>query len=242
MIGEHPNPGKKTNIKINEELKVRWEKLLQEGIQEGEKKQYMDIYPRNTNLYTEAPKLNLEILPLINDVTMKRDAHFTVTQNSVGSAITAIAAAVSMILEDPEDGIDQQVLMKYLCDSGKLLSETFYQLSNTRKVFINPLMNKALKPTLDATKADTWLYGNKFVDQIRDSKEVEKACVNLKTSSPSGSRTTFQGNLKYPPAKFKQVGNRNRRTINFKPKSDQTTYNTQKSKNKSFNRYPPQRR
>lgn len=245
MIGEHPNPEMKTNIKINDELVVRWQKLLQEGISEGEKKKYMDTYPRNTNLYTEAPKLNLEIKPLINDPTVKRDIHFTETQNCVGSAITAIGAAISMILEDPEDGIDQQVLMKYLCDSGKLMSESFYQLSNTRKIFINPSMSKTLKPTLDATKADTWLYGNKFVDQIRDSKEIEKACANIRTSNPSGSKTTFQGNLKYPPAKFKQVGNRNKRTVmNFKPKSELLPYNSQKSqpKNKSFNRYPPPRR
>lgn len=38
MIGEHPNPEKKMNFKINEELVVRWQKLFQEGISEGEKK------------------------------------------------------------------------------------------------------------------------------------------------------------------------------------------------------------
>lgn len=104
-------------------------------------------------------------------------------------------------------------------------------------------MNKTLKPTLDATKADTWLYGDKFVDQISDSKAIEKACANIKTSNPSGSKTSFQGSLKYPLAEFKQVGNRNKRTVmNFKPKSEQLPYNSQKSKNKSFNRYLPPRR
>lgn len=75
--------------------------------------------------------------------------------------ISALATAVSMILEDPEGGIDQEILTKYLCDVGKLLT-VFHQQSVARKLFITPLLNKSVKFTVEAT--DEWLYGNKFAE------------------------------------------------------------------------------
>lgn len=41
-------------------------------------------------------------------------------------------------------------------------------------------MYKALKPVLEATKADQWFYGEKFSEHIKDAKTVKSACNSLK--------------------------------------------------------------
>lgn len=37
-------------------------------------------------------------------------------------------------------------------------------------------------------KADEWLYGQKFAEQIKEAKTVEKACEGLKAQDKSGKK------------------------------------------------------
>lgn len=244
MLGEHPDTKKELPIKIDQELRVRWQKWMQEGYPEDDKKNILKIYPRKDELYTEAPKINTEIVPVMTEIASKRDEHFAQTQNCIGSAISALGAAVSMMLEDPEDGIDQEALMKYLCDTGKLLTDVFHQQSQARRAFITPLMNKSVKPTVDTTKADEWLYGKKFAELVKEAKDVEKACSSIKpTSKTSNSKSRDQGNSKYPPAKYRQVGNQQKKSVvRFKPRSQRTSYSSSKVSSRTSTRQPPSRK
>ena len=60
--------------------------------------------------------------------------HFIKTQNCVGSAISALAAAISMLLDVPEKSIEK--FIKYLYDVGQLLMDVYHQQQLTRKAFI----------------------------------------------------------------------------------------------------------
>ncbi|KYN31155.1 hypothetical protein ALC56_14542 [Trachymyrmex septentrionalis] len=93
----------------------------------------------------------------VDKLTISDDQHFVETQNCIGSSISALAAAIFILLDVPEEDIN------YFCDVGQLLMDVYHQQSLTRKAFITPLMNKAIKPTLEAAKADQ-----------------EKACTNIK--------------------------------------------------------------
>nr|XP_034194190.1 uncharacterized protein LOC117610664 [Osmia lignaria] len=217
---------------------------MQEGYPEDKKKNILETYPRKDDFYTEAPKVNIEIGPVMTEVALKRDEHFAETQNCIGSAISALGAAVSMILEEPEDGIDQEALMKYLCDTGKLLTDVFHQQSKARRAFITPLMNKSVKPTVDATKADEWLYGKKFAEQVKEAKDIEKACSSIKaTPKTINPKSRDQGNSKYPPAKYKQVGNQQKKSvIRFKSRPQRTSYSTIKASSwAASHRLPPRK-
>lgn len=79
------------------------------------------------NLCVEAPKVNLEIQPLLADIAKKRDQHFVDTQNSLGTAIVALTAAVSLVITEPEEGLDYTRFTGYLCDAAKILADTFHQ-------------------------------------------------------------------------------------------------------------------
>ncbi|CAL1671700.1 unnamed protein product [Lasius platythorax] len=158
---------------------------MQEGFPEENKKVILQKYPRKQELYTEAPKVNLEIISIMSEIAVKRDQHFLGTQNCVGSAISALAAAISLILEDPEDGINQESLTEFLCDAGKLLTDVFHQQSIARKSFITPLINKEVKPTIEATNPDEWLYGKKFAEYVKKVQIIGKVCEKIKTQDKS---------------------------------------------------------
>ncbi|XP_011643293.1 LOW QUALITY PROTEIN: uncharacterized protein LOC105431054 [Pogonomyrmex barbatus] len=84
-----------------------------------------------------------------------------------------------MILDVPEEGIDQKKFTKYLCDTDQLLTKVHHQLS-LRRAFIMPPMNKAIKPTLERAKFDQWLYGHNFTEQLKEAKSLEKICTSIK--------------------------------------------------------------
>lgn len=236
ILGEDEEAAKLIEVTIHPGLKKRWQKWMKEGLPKKNKKKILEIYPKKGELYTEAPKVNLKILPALTEIAVKRDNHFVETQNEVGAAISALAAAVSMMLDEPEEGIDQEKFMRYLCDTGQLLTDVFYQQSVARKSFITPLMNKTAKSTLEATKADQWLYGEKFGEQIKEAKSLEKACAAIKAPDNTMSvrkplKAWNQGNVKTPPARYRQVGYQRQQyaaypkknIIRFKPNFRKTT-------------------
>lgn len=78
------------------------------GFLEKNKKEIVEFYKRKGDFYSEAPKLNLEIVPLLSEIAKKRDEHFAEIQNCVGTALSALGAAVSLLLDQPEEGIDEE--------------------------------------------------------------------------------------------------------------------------------------
>ncbi|XP_063979898.1 uncharacterized protein LOC135163921 [Diachasmimorpha longicaudata] len=203
--GEDPSKPKEVPITFNAAIKVRMEKWLQEGLQEDVKKSILEKYPKKGELRLETPKINVEIRAALSEIAKKRDVHFVNSQNSAGSALSALGAAMSMVVDNPEDGIDQELLVSYLWDASKLMCDVFHQFSVARRSFITPLLNKSVKPTVEATKPDEWLYGEKFAEQIKEAKTVENACANIKApEKPSITANKGQGNVRHPPARYKQ--------------------------------------
>ncbi|XP_063991174.1 uncharacterized protein LOC135169804 [Diachasmimorpha longicaudata] len=151
ILGEDPSKPKEVPITFNAAIKVRMEKWLQEGLQEDVKK-------------------------TLSEIAKKRDVHFVNSQNSAGSALSALGAAMSMVVDNPEDGIDQELLVSYLWDASKLMCDVFHQFSVARRSFITPLLNKSVKPTVEATKPDEWLYDEKFADQQGTGKRQTPTC------------------------------------------------------------------
>ncbi|XP_039306068.1 uncharacterized protein LOC120357976 [Solenopsis invicta] len=238
ILGEDPSSTKEITVDFHPELKIRWEKWLREGFPDDDKKPILEKYPRKGELLVEAPKVNLEIVPVMTDIAKKRDGHFIDTQNTVGSALSALGATISMILNEPEDGIDSETLITYLCDAGKLMTDVFHKHSVARRSFITPLLSKSVKPTIDATKPNEWLYGTKFAEQVKEAKTIEKACTNIKAPDKSSKifdkKPKYQENFKTPSAKYKQVGQYQRHpTIRFRSRNTQSNQRTSKTSSRS---------
>jgi hypothetical protein len=180
-------------------------------------------------------------------VAKKRDQHFTDTQNCVGTSLISLGAAISMLMENPEDGVDHMQLMKYLWDSGKILADIFHQHSVARKSFITPNLDKDIKSTLEATVSDEWLYGIKLNEQVKDAKNIKKASASLKTTErPTIKKTNNQVNWRGPPPKARQVGYYPRRqftNVRYKGKPFQTrpSQNPGRSMTQKQNRPAPKK-
>lgn len=127
MIGEDVQDEAVVQLKLQEEVKTIWRKFMSEGLPEEGKVSILKKYPWVDNLCVEAPKVNLEIQPLLADIAKKRDQHFVDTQNSLGTAIVALTAAVSLVITEPEEGLDYTRFTGYLCDAAKILADTFHQ-------------------------------------------------------------------------------------------------------------------
>ncbi|XP_046481806.2 uncharacterized protein [Neodiprion pinetum] len=221
LLGEDPTASKEIKIAFDADLQTRWKKWMEDGYPEETKRKTLEKYPRKAELHTEAPMINPEIVTTMTDIGKKRDQHFEYTQNCVGSGISAIGGAISMILNPPEDGVDEQLLLEYLCDAGKLFTDVHHQQTVARKSFITPMLNKSMKPIIDAAKSDVWLYGEKFAERLKEAKTVERACADLKSAEkPSDkNKTRTQGNWKHPPANYRQVGGTQKRpSMKFKQK------------------------
>ena len=112
---------------------------------------------------------------------------------------------------NPDEAIDYVQLMKHLWDTGKILCDVYHQQSLTRKSFITPILDKDIRPTLDASVADEWLYGQKITEQVKDAKAIEKASITLKAPEKQGvkktqQKTVTQGNWRSLPVRYMQVG------------------------------------
>lgn len=108
VLGLDPDEGMLKNIKYHPQINDTWGKWKIEGLLEKNKKDILESYKRKGEFYTEAPKLNLEIIPLLSDIAKKRDEHFAETQNCVGTALCALGAAVSLLLNQPVEGVDDE--------------------------------------------------------------------------------------------------------------------------------------
>lgn len=222
-------------VKVNEKLKKWWKGWMEKGLTEETRKELIKKYPRNGEFGTEAPKVNLEIQRHLTEIAKKRDEHFIQTQSCVGTALSSLSAAVSMLTEVSTEPVNQTLLLKYLWDTGKILSEVFHQQSEARKSFITPTLDKDLKPTLNASISDEWLYGQSLTEQVKEANAIVKAASTLKATEKPVAKRPFsrgfaQGNGRGPPARSRQVGSylaRKFTSVNYRHLSNGIESNTE---------------
>ncbi|CAD6227235.1 GSCOCG00006046001-RA-CDS, partial [Cotesia congregata] len=201
ILGDDSNSSKQLKIDFQPELVTTWTKWTQEGLPEKTKESILELYPRKGVLFTEAPKVNLEVVSVLSEIAVKKDKHFLETQNTVGSALSALGAAISMVLNRESDEIDQEKFLEYLSHTGQLLTDVFFQQSVARKSFITPLLYKTIKPAIDASKTDEWLYGKNFTEQVKEAKTIEKTIAGIKAADKQATKSTwgYQIPFKEPP-------------------------------------------
>lgn len=166
-------------------LAVNWDKWISDGLDKGEQAEITAKYSRIGNCRLEAPKLNPEIVASIYDTAVKRDKYLANAQNIRGSAMAALGSAITLLLNQKDDGVDQHQLLSYLADAGRLLTSAHRLDSISRKAFIIPSLDKKLKGILDGIKSDSFLFGENLAEKIKSAKSIEKAGAELKQQHPA---------------------------------------------------------
>lgn len=163
------------------ELVVDW---LTNDHEKDVKEILLPKYPREVDkCFIEAPALNPELKATLPAQTVKRDGHFVANQNITGSLIVATGLVLQTLLTDGEE-VDKYDLIEKLSDSVKMIAQLHRNFSTSRRAFISPTMDKDVRATLDESKSDTLLYGEKLADRVKSAQALVKLGEALKPKPP----------------------------------------------------------
>lgn len=198
VLGDDPTASQALDVQIHPTFVQRWKYWLEKGFQEEEKQNLLKKYHRPAEF--DAPILNPEIVTFLGESACKRDTYRKEAQLFAGSALTAIGDALTMCSQD-EEGVDKLVLVERLFDAAKLIAGLHHNQSACRKAFILPGLSKEVKTLLQHTAQDTFLFGDKLGDKIKEMKSLERVSHSMKVqpqalprhSSASRQPLNFRG-------------------------------------------------
>lgn len=126
-----------------------------------------------------------------------RDRRILTKQDQLGKALTAVGKALSCLLKKSPDIPD---VIRTLNDASKILADSHYAESDTRRSVILPLIDKTLSEPFKDRKRDHYLFGEKLGELVKDSRGIKKT-GQLISASPS---TTSTLNGKGPSSRMRQ--------------------------------------
>lgn len=212
------------DVKHHPQFEETWLKWKKKGLSENNKKEILQSYNRKAEFYMEAPKINIKIVRILSKIAKKKEQHFLGTQNCVGTAIMTLGVAVSLLLNPPKKGLNEDLFTIYISHAGQIFTDVFFQQTGAGKFFVTPQLNENIEPVVDSMISDEWLYEDKLKENVKDVKEIEKACAEIKEKSPLEPSKIIQnsGNFKVPPASYRPVGQYPRRFVKFRLKLNKT--------------------
>lgn len=99
------------------------------GLKDEVLEDLLSSYPRPKEF--EAPKLNPEIACLLSEADLQRDNMLMENQNLIGSALTALGSAYTMMKDkDENEAVDKMALVQKLSDAAKLITQYQHNLIN----------------------------------------------------------------------------------------------------------------
>lgn len=127
--------------------------------------------------------------------------------------------------------------MERLADAGRILSDLYHDMSKTKKSFIVPGLNPIVKNIVDESSVDTLLIGEKFADNLKAAKAMEKSSKDLVKQS-SGYRKGFgtdsrEDNRRFQLSRPRQRGYQGQQTLNWRHPSGMNHQGTQRKGQKA---------
>jgi len=107
-----------------------------------------------------APPLNPELVFTLEDnkdtkSAVTRDGYFNKTQTCLGAVLLVHGQALSCVVADNES-LDRPFVLQRLHDSGRLLTDVFFQLSQSRRALIIPQVADKLDRKVLASLPTFW--------------------------------------------------------------------------------------
>lgn len=196
ILGADPSVSKSCGNNIQKDLAIRYTHIVTSGLDKELRKELLEKYlPPGNCALVDAPVLNPEIKAAVTDIVIKRDKAIFDKQKQTASAISSVSEAITVMLsKDDKD----PVLLKTLMDTGRLLCDTQYKDSITRRNFILAVLKKELKNQIQQTKVDRFLFGEELPETLKAAKAINKSGSELK-STPQPKPVTKK--LKPAPTK-----------------------------------------
>ncbi|XP_059058086.1 bromodomain-containing protein 4-like [Achroia grisella] len=203
LLGSDPTQDKTFGENLHKDLAMRWKHILTNGIPKEEKANLLKEYlPAENCIPMKAPVLNPELKSALSDTSLKKDSYSEQKQNQMSSCISAIGKALNLALTQVEN--TPQEIIKTLSDAGRLLCDTHYRESLSRRFTIVNSISKQKREIIKNTKIDEYLFGSNLSEHLKTSKVISTSASELRFSTQisnrssqyrSQPRTTRQGAL-----------------------------------------------
>lgn len=244
ILGDDPNDERTYGPDVSEDLALRWNKYLSEGLDKETRTKLFEIWnaPSNCTML-QGPKLNPEVQTMLSPTEAKKETFLMELQNNLGKGLSALGAVITKLLEhnNPEEPDPN---LKNLVESGKLLCNVHYTISNHRKFVLYPHLSKKIQKVAAAQNPDSLLFGEDFSEKCKAAKSLETTASELKAPSTSknfkgpASKTRWK-----PPGKQQgggsssKAGYRTSYRTNHRKRDKQDSYNYRKGDTKNKKRW-----
>ncbi|XP_063359966.1 protein piccolo-like [Cydia amplana] len=157
---------------LQADVAARFQKILLEGLKKEKKEELLKKYPFPKNVpLAKSPSLNPEIGAMLAEACKLRDKRLLAKQDQLGKALSALGKALTGLLKRTPDIPD---IIRTLNDAGIMLADSHYAETDTRRSVIMPLIDKSFAESFKDRKRDTFLFGEKLGELVKDSRGIKK--------------------------------------------------------------------
>lgn len=178
---------------LQADVAARFQRILQDGLNKEEKDGLIKKYPYPKNVpLAKSPTLNPEISVNLAEACKLRDKRLLSKQDQLGKTLSALGKALTNLLKKTPDIPD---VIRTLNDAGKLLADSHYAETDTRRSVLIPLIDKSLADPFKDRKRDTFLFGEKLGDLVKDSQGIKKTGQFIHPAPSTSSNLNARGPL-----------------------------------------------
>ncbi|KAL4704110.1 hypothetical protein ACJJTC_016368 [Scirpophaga incertulas] len=149
------------------------------------------------NISMLPPKLNPEKVAAVSEPVKKRDLIIAERQKQVGAALAALGMSLQLFLQNGE----RIEILKNINDAAKILCNTCYSDTMSRRSLISAVIKKDMKESLTGD-TDSFLFGSDLSEKIKITKAVQKSVKDLRinaSNKPTITPKTKSLNWRAPP-------------------------------------------
>jgi hypothetical protein len=172
---------------INDNLSKIWTPILKDGLKKEAKEELSKKYllPKNCPL-SKSPILNPEIAAVLVENSRNRDMRILKKQNQLGCVLSMLGKIITGMLRK---SLDTQETLKLLSDASKLVADSHFTETETRRALITPMLEKSFVDPFKDRKRDSHLFGDKLGEFIKSSRGIKKTgqLIQAATSMASSS-------------------------------------------------------
>lgn len=229
-LGEAPKTEVKFGNATHKDLATRWQDILGKGLSKEVKDKILDEYliPDNCRLLV-APSLNSEVKVALAENMVKRDSSMLAKQKQLSIAIAALNKAIEMTIAKD----DHTKILKPISDACRLLCDSHFMDTRTRRGFVISSINPEMKETLIETKRDSSLFGEDVAEKLKSAKSIKRSAADLKQVKNDRSQVFNKANF------IKHNRNTPNNRLNWKTMPRKITPRSEPARFRQSHRVPP---
>lgn len=160
-IGKRLDPEKQLSSAIHNDIVLRWQDILKNGLPKEERIEIFKRHPMPENCVPfEAPKLNAEIKASLMDPLITRDGRIAEKQQEVAICLAGLGKLLAKLLkrQTTDTTRDTLAMISVLSDISRILVDLQRDETMTRRLIITANLNTTIKQTLNATSTDVAIW------------------------------------------------------------------------------------